>query len=200
MTSMWDYQADVGRAGRDFVGYDVEATDGSIGKIDEASNEAGAAYLVVDTGFWIFGKKRMIPAGVVQRVDENDRKVYVGMSKAESSPPRTSTIRIATSGTRTTRTTSRSAPPMRRARTTRSSLKSRRRSGRPAPRPRLRAGGGGGGSERGEGGRGEGGGGRGSERRGGGGRGRGGGAGAGGEAEVGGADGGRVAETMGERA
>ena len=83
MTSMWDYQGDIGRTSRDVVGYDVEATDGSIGKIDEASSEAGAAYLVVDTGFWIFGKKRMIPAGVVQRVDESDRKVFVGMSKAD---------------------------------------------------------------------------------------------------------------------
>ena len=70
MTSMWDYQQDVGGGtDRDFVGYDVEATDGGIGKIDEASNEAGSAYLVVDTGFWIFGKKRMIPAGVIDRVD-----------------------------------------------------------------------------------------------------------------------------------
>jgi len=83
MTSMWDYQEGVGRADHDVVGYDVEATDGSIGKIDEASNQAGAAYLVVDTGFWIFGKKRMIPAGVVQRVDDAAGKVYVGMSKAD---------------------------------------------------------------------------------------------------------------------
>ena len=81
MTSMWDYQEGVGRADRDLVGYDVEAIDGSIGKIDEASNEAESAYLVVDTGFWIFGKKRMIPAGVVDRVDDQDRKVYVAMSK-----------------------------------------------------------------------------------------------------------------------
>ena len=65
----------------DVVGYDVEATDGGIGKIDEASDEAGSAYLVVDTGFWIFGRKRMIPAGVVARVDDDDRKVYVSMSK-----------------------------------------------------------------------------------------------------------------------
>ena len=49
MTSMWDFQTNVGRVSRDVVGYDVEATDGSIGTIDEASNEAGAAYLVVDT-------------------------------------------------------------------------------------------------------------------------------------------------------
>ena len=83
MTSMWDYGVGVGGAAGDVIGYDVEATDGGIGKIDEASNEAGSAYLVVDTGFWIFGKKRMIPAGVVERVDDQDRKVYVRMSKAD---------------------------------------------------------------------------------------------------------------------
>jgi hypothetical protein len=80
---MWDYRESVGRADDDVVGYDVEATDGTIGKIDEASDQAGSAYLVVDTGFWIFGKKRMIPAGVVARVDDENRKVYVGMSKAD---------------------------------------------------------------------------------------------------------------------
>ncbi len=83
MTSMWDYQEGVGRADRDLVGYDVEAIDGNIGKIDEASNEAESAYLVVDTGFWIFGRKRMIPPGVVDRVDDDDRKVYVAMSKED---------------------------------------------------------------------------------------------------------------------
>jgi hypothetical protein len=63
------------------VGYQVEAADGSIGKIDEASNEAGAAYVVVDTGFWIFGKKRLIPAGVIERVNVDSQTVYVGMTK-----------------------------------------------------------------------------------------------------------------------
>ena len=42
MTSMWEYRQGVGRADRDIVGYDVEATDGSIGKIDEASDRAGS--------------------------------------------------------------------------------------------------------------------------------------------------------------
>jgi hypothetical protein len=36
---------------------------------------------VVDTGFWIFGKKRMIPAGVISRVDHDDRQVYVALTK-----------------------------------------------------------------------------------------------------------------------
>ena len=38
------------RLRRDFVGYDVEATDGTIGKVDESSYDASCAYLVVDTG------------------------------------------------------------------------------------------------------------------------------------------------------
>ena len=37
----------------------------------------------VDTGPWIFGKKRMLPAGVIDRVDRDDEKVYVNRSKDE---------------------------------------------------------------------------------------------------------------------
>jgi len=81
MTSLWEYETSVLRPDRDLVGYDVEAADGSIGKIDEASNDASASYLVVDTGFWIFGKKRLIPAGVIRRVDDTDRTVFVSMTK-----------------------------------------------------------------------------------------------------------------------
>ncbi len=73
----------VSTATKDVTGFDVEAADGSIGKIDEANNETSSAYVVVDTGFWIFGKKRLIPAGVVKRVDDEDRKVYVAMTKDE---------------------------------------------------------------------------------------------------------------------
>jgi len=35
----------------------------------------------LDTGFWIFGKKRMIPAGVITRIDHDDRNVYVTLTK-----------------------------------------------------------------------------------------------------------------------
>ena len=79
--TMWDYRADLDVLDRDLVGYDVEATDGKIGKIDESTYDVGASYLVVDTGFWIFGKKRMIPAGVVERIDDTDEKVYVRLTK-----------------------------------------------------------------------------------------------------------------------
>jgi len=67
----------------DMTGFDVEATDGHIGTIDEASTDEASSCVVVDTGFWIFGKKRMIPAGVVQRVDQDEKKVYVSLTKDE---------------------------------------------------------------------------------------------------------------------
>jgi hypothetical protein len=68
-------------AGGDLVGYSVEATDGRIGSIDEASTETGSSYLIVDTGPWIFGRKVLLPAGTVQRVDHDEQKVYVDRTK-----------------------------------------------------------------------------------------------------------------------
>jgi hypothetical protein len=67
----------------DLIGYSVEATDGSIGKIDDATNEVGGSYIVVDTGPWIFGKHVLLPAGVVQRIDHEDKTVYVNRMKDE---------------------------------------------------------------------------------------------------------------------
>ncbi len=65
------------------VGYDVEALDGSIGHIDEATYDAGSSYIVVDTGPWIFGKKVMLPAGVVRSIDVAEEKVFVNRTKDE---------------------------------------------------------------------------------------------------------------------
>lgn len=67
----------------DVSGYDVEATDGSIGKVDEATYDTGRSYLVVDTGPWIFGKKVMLPAGVIQSVDHENEKIFVDRTKDE---------------------------------------------------------------------------------------------------------------------
>jgi hypothetical protein len=44
-----------------------EASDGGIGKIDEATYAAAARCIVVDTGPWIFGKKRVLHARVIDR-------------------------------------------------------------------------------------------------------------------------------------
>jgi hypothetical protein len=39
--------------------------------------------VVVDTGPWIFGKKVMLPAGVIQRVDLDSQTVFVDRTKDE---------------------------------------------------------------------------------------------------------------------
>ncbi|MFY1679923.1 PRC-barrel domain-containing protein [Micromonospora sp. WMMD730] len=67
----------------DLTGYRVEATDGRIGAIDEASEDAGARWLVVDTGPWIFGRKVLLPVGTVARVDHGDRVVHVDRSREQ---------------------------------------------------------------------------------------------------------------------
>jgi hypothetical protein len=69
--------------GVDIVGFEIEATDGGIGKIDEATYDVGSSYVVVDTGPWIFGKKVMLPAGVIQRVDLDSQTVIVDRTKDE---------------------------------------------------------------------------------------------------------------------
>ena len=82
-SDMWTYPQAAGAGTLDLTGYSVEAADGSIGKIDESSTEVGASYLVVDTGPWIFGKKVVLPAGVVETVDHDDEKVFVNRTKDE---------------------------------------------------------------------------------------------------------------------
>ena len=68
---------------RQITGYDVEAIDGSIGKIDDATLETDSGHIVVDTGPWIFGKKVMLPAGVLKTVDHVNEKVFVNRTKDE---------------------------------------------------------------------------------------------------------------------
>jgi hypothetical protein len=63
------------------VGYDVEARDGSAGKVDQATQEIGSGHVVVDTGPWVFGKKVLLPPDAVERVDADHRRVYVALTK-----------------------------------------------------------------------------------------------------------------------
>ena len=80
---LWTYRAIDVTAPHELTGFDVEAIDGSIGEIGEASSEPGDSYIVVDTGFWIFGKKRIVPAAMIDRIDLNERKVYINQTKDE---------------------------------------------------------------------------------------------------------------------
>jgi hypothetical protein len=82
---IWTFQVEVepSLADADLDGFSVEAKDGKVGKVDEATHEAGGSFLIVDTGPWIFGKKVMLPAGVVERIDPESETVFVDLTKDE---------------------------------------------------------------------------------------------------------------------
>ncbi|GHH70215.1 hypothetical protein GCM10017673_21720 [Streptosporangium violaceochromogenes] len=82
---LWNYQPHLHDADDtfDIAGYHVEATDGKIGSVDEATYDVGESYLVVDTGPWIFGKKVLLPAGTVTRIDPQERSVHIARTKDE---------------------------------------------------------------------------------------------------------------------
>ncbi|NJO70812.1 MAG: PRC-barrel domain containing protein, partial [Oscillatoriales cyanobacterium RM1_1_9] len=65
--------------GKDFKGYSVYAdtSDNKVGTVEDALvDEAGQIrYFVIDTGFWIFGKKVLLPVGRA-RLDFNNEKLF----------------------------------------------------------------------------------------------------------------------------
>jgi len=79
-TDLWTY-TDTSVSQRNLSGFSVEALDGGIGKVDDATHDVGQSFIVVDTGPWIFGKKVMLPAGVVRDVDLDAETVFVNRTK-----------------------------------------------------------------------------------------------------------------------
>jgi hypothetical protein len=80
-TNIWSYSREYVSEPIDVEGFKVEATDGDIGRIDEATYEVGASYVVVDTGPWIFGRKVVLPAGAIETIDLDNQKVVVRLTK-----------------------------------------------------------------------------------------------------------------------
>jgi hypothetical protein len=83
MTDLWSYRDTARSQPADLVGFQVVATDGALGNLDAATYDVGGSYIVVDTGFWVFGKKRMLPAGVIDRIDYDRCEVHVNLTKDE---------------------------------------------------------------------------------------------------------------------
>jgi hypothetical protein len=86
---LWTYSSTTVGMETDVTGFSVEALDGGIGKVDEATYEAGGSFIVVDTGPWIFGKKVVLPAGVIRDVDLDAETVFVERTKEQikNAPP-----------------------------------------------------------------------------------------------------------------
>jgi len=80
---MWTYREADAVEELDLKGFEVEATDGKVGTIEDAAYELGSSWLVVDTGPWILGKKVLLPAGTVRSIDSAERKVHVDRTREE---------------------------------------------------------------------------------------------------------------------
>ncbi len=80
-TNIWSYSRDYASEPMDVEGFTVGATDGEIGKVDEATYEVGSSFIVVDTGPWIFGPKVVLPAGAIERIDLDNRTIEVRLTK-----------------------------------------------------------------------------------------------------------------------
>jgi hypothetical protein len=78
---IWTYREEF--TDLDLSDFDVVASDGEIGKVDESTYETGTGSIIVDTGPWILGKKVMLPAGTIERIDLEEHTVHVDRTKEE---------------------------------------------------------------------------------------------------------------------
>jgi hypothetical protein len=77
---LWTYPTVEDRpdiVGGDVVGFEVQASDGYVGTVSDATDEVGASYIVVDAG----SRKVMIPAGVIDRIDAGGARVFLFLTK-----------------------------------------------------------------------------------------------------------------------
>jgi hypothetical protein len=83
VVEIWTYRALENVEELDLTGFEVEAIDGPVGKVTEASYELGASWLVVNTGPPVLGKKVLLPAGIIERIDPEERKIFVDRTRDE---------------------------------------------------------------------------------------------------------------------
>lgn len=78
------------------VSWTVEARDGEVGKVDDASLDAGEGALVIASGPFLLGHMVLLPAGLVEKVDPEHRRLHVAATRdqIERSPRRRTGIRL----------------------------------------------------------------------------------------------------------
>lgn len=83
MSEVWTLR-DEALARIDISGFDVVARDGTIGRVAQAFESSGGGHFVVDPGFAMpLGRQLIVPAGLVERVDIDERRVFVGAAREQ---------------------------------------------------------------------------------------------------------------------
>jgi hypothetical protein len=82
-TEIWTFQDR--RLGQlDLTGFAVETRDGVIGRVDRATRDVARSYLVIDPGPAMpLGRRVVLPAGMVDTVDLDDRRLSVSVGRNE---------------------------------------------------------------------------------------------------------------------
>jgi hypothetical protein len=70
-------------AAGDLVDFDVHATDGNLGKVEDVAQGPGESYVIVRTGSSLLSKKVMLPAGLIERIDREGKTVHVDRTTDE---------------------------------------------------------------------------------------------------------------------
>jgi hypothetical protein len=83
VTEVWAYR-DMTLLRRDLAGFEVEAVDGLVGKVERSVTDATGGYLVVDAGALApLGGRLLLPAGVVADVDLDLERLFVRLRRDE---------------------------------------------------------------------------------------------------------------------
>lgn len=82
-TEIWTYSDQ--RLGEfNLTGFEVETRDGVLGRVDRATRDVSGSYLVIDPGAAMpLGRRVVLPAGVVDTVDLDDRRISVSVGRNE---------------------------------------------------------------------------------------------------------------------
>ena len=80
---VWTYRDSTVRR-LDLTGFEVEALDGMLGRVERTASEATGGYLVVDAGsLAALGGRVLIPAGVIDTVDVDSERVFVRLTREQ---------------------------------------------------------------------------------------------------------------------
>lgn len=80
----WTWRKSVTRdEGAGLDGYRIQASDGSIGHVDDANSTVGSNWLLVTTGPWFLRRKFILPVGVIEHINFHGKVVHVALSREQ---------------------------------------------------------------------------------------------------------------------
>ena len=83
VTEVWTYR-DTSLRGLDLTGFEVEALDGMLGKVERTVTEPTGGYVVVDAGTLApLGGRVLLPGGAIDTVDLDSERLFVRLTREQ---------------------------------------------------------------------------------------------------------------------